>query len=58
MAYQFAYTYQITTMPDCLSANMDGSLIRSHAAKMMSNYAMNVLDKEPDTEKVCEFDDM
>jgi len=58
LAYEFAYTYQITTMPTCIDANMDGSLIRSHAAKMMSNYAMNVLDKEPDTEKVCEFDDM
>jgi hypothetical protein len=25
---------------------------------MISNYAMNVLDMEPDTTKVCEFDDM
>lgn len=45
-------------MPTCSQANMDGTLIRAHAAKMMSNYAMNVLDMEPDTDKVCEFDDM
>lgn len=45
-------------MPTCIDANMDGFLIRSHAAKMMTNYAMNVLKKEPNTSKVCTFDDM
>lgn len=45
-------------MPTCLAADMDGWLIRSHAAKMMSNYAINVLGKTPDTTKVCVFSDM
>jgi len=45
-------------MSTCEDADMDGTLIRAHAAKMISNYAMNVLDMEPDTTKVCEFDDM
>lgn len=58
LAYSFAFHYGITTMPTCLAADMDGWLIRSHAAKMMSNYAMNVLGKTPDTSKVCIFGDM
>lgn len=57
-AYTFALQYSITTMPTCLTANMDGLLIRAHAAKMISNYAMNVLKQEPNTDKVCTFNDM
>jgi hypothetical protein len=45
-------------MPSCAQADMDGTLIRAHAAKMMTNYAMNVLNKTPDTNKACIFDDM
>ena len=58
LAYSFAFQYGITTMPTCLAADMDGLLIRSHAAKMMSNYAINVLGKTPNTSKVCVFSDM
>ena len=57
-AYLFAFQYSITTMPSCAQADMDGTLIRAHAAKMMTNYAMNVLNKTPDTDKACIFDDM
>jgi hypothetical protein len=37
---------------------MDGILIRKHAAKMISNYAMHVLGRVPDVSKVCLFSDM
>lgn len=57
-AYAFAYQYEITTMPSCGEANLGGYLVRKHAAKMMSNFAMNVLEKTPDTTKVCSFTDM
>lgn len=42
-AYDFAFKYSITTAPSCEEANMDGILIRKHAAKMMVSYVMNVL---------------
>lgn len=58
LAYLFSVKYKITTMPTCIDANMDGFLIRSHAAKMMSNYAINVLGKQADNSKVCDFSDM
>lgn len=45
-------------MPSCLDANMDGSLTRAQAAKMMSNYAINILHKSPDNSKACVFSDM
>jgi hypothetical protein len=56
-AYDFAYKNKITTQI-CDETNMDTVLIRAHAAKMMSNYAMNVLDRQPDTKKKCLFDDI
>lgn len=37
---------------------MEGQLIRSHMAKMMVNYAVRVLDRQPDANKVCEFNDI
>lgn len=37
---------------------MDGLLIRSNAAKMISNFVMNVMDRKPDTTRKCEFIDM
>lgn len=43
LAYLFAFKYHITTMPSCEDANMDGFLTREQAAKIMSNYAINVL---------------
>ena len=58
LAYTFGFENGITTKEDCVEADMDGLLIRKHAAKFISNYAMNVLGKTRDTTKVCEFTDM
>ena len=57
-AYQYAYSINITTMPSIDQANMYGTLIRSHMAKMMVNYAKNVLGKTPDTSLSCNFTDI
>lgn len=58
IAYDFAHSYEITTLPSCQEANMDGTLLRKHAAKMMSNYSINVLGQNPDLSRVCKFSDM
>jgi hypothetical protein len=57
-AYDYAYGIGITTQSSIDSANMYGSLIRSHMAKMMVNYATEVLGKTPDTSKACTFTDV
>ena len=44
-------------MPTIQQANMDGKIIRAHFAKMMSEFAMRVLNKKPDTTLICAFDD-
>ena len=41
-AYLRAYSYGITTMNTIHKADMGGGLIRSHLAKMMSNFAINL----------------
>ena len=51
-AYNFAFKNGITTMPSIDRANMNGSLTRIAMAKMLSQYAINVLGKTPDTSKV------
>ena len=48
-AYKFAYKHWITTMPTILEADMFGPLDRISMAKMLSQYAINVLWKTPDT---------
>ena len=45
-------------MPSIDSANMNGSLIRAHMAKMMVNYAEWVLWLSPDTSLSCMFTDI
>ena len=57
-AYGFAWDNGITTIRDCRQADLEGKLLRSHMAKMMSEYAMNVLKKIPDSTKTCVFVDM
>lgn len=57
-AYQFAFRNGITTMPTIQETEMTWLLIRSHMAKMMVNYAINVLNRVLDTSKSCEFADM
>ena len=57
-AYQYAYTIGITTMPTIEQANIYGNLIRSHMAKMMTNYAIEVIGLTLDTWANCVFDDI
>ncbi len=58
-AYLFAYDNGITTIKNCIAAGLDGNLIRSHMAKMVSQFAIKVLKMKPDTKKTsCIFPDM
>ena len=56
-AYLFAFKNHITTQTTIEKADMNWSLIRAHLAKMMSNYAINVLGKKPNTALKCSFKD-
>lgn len=56
-AYQWAYQIGITTMPNIQIANMEGSVIRSELAKMITEFTMKILDKQPDLQRDCTFDD-
>ena len=56
-AYTFAFSKGITTMTTIKDADMEGKLIRSHMAKMVVNYAINVLGKTLNTWAVCAFSD-
>ena len=51
-AYQFARKNGITTMSNIEEADMYGPLTRVAMAKMLSQYAINVLGQAPDTSKV------
>jgi hypothetical protein len=42
-AYNYAYDQKITTASSIEKANMDGQLTRIAMAKMISNFAINVL---------------
>lgn len=58
-AYLRAYGYNITTMPTIQKANMEGKLMRKDMAKMISNFALNVLWKDISTwTTACTFTDM
>jgi len=57
-AYDYAYTLGITTQSTIDTANMYGSLTRVAMAKMMANYAIEVLGLIPDTSMTCEFPDV
>ena len=54
-AYNRAYSKWITTQPTIDNANMKGKITREEMAKMISNYAINILWKTPDTTKSCYF---
>jgi hypothetical protein len=45
-------------MPTIQQANLNGTLIRKDMAKMISNFAINVLGKDVSTGKICIFSDM
>ena len=57
-AYKFAHENGITTKDTIQSAQMNGKLTRIAMAKMLSQYAVNVLWKEPDTTQTTKFNDV
>ena len=57
-AYKFAYENWITTMDTIDKADMEGLLTRIAMAKMLSNYAINVLGKKPANIIVPNFSDI
>ena len=58
-AYDFAHTYGITTKNSVENAKMNSPLTRIQMAKMLSQYAINVLWKEPDVSKwIVRFNDV
>ena len=57
-AYDFGHYYWITTMPSAKEADMKGPLTRIAMAKMLSNYAINVLWKKPANKVVPKFPDI
>ena len=54
-AYNWAYSKWITTQSTIDKANMKGKITREEMAKMISNYAINVLWMIPDTTRSCFF---
>ena len=56
-AYNWAYKNWVTTQPTIDTANMKWKITREEMAKMISNYAVNILGKTPDTTKSCYFVD-
>ena len=57
-AYEFAKWKWITTMPTIQKADMDGKLTRIAMAKMLSQYAMNVLWQKPENIVTPKFNDV
>ena len=57
-AYTYACWVGITTMPEIDSADMMGSLLRKHLAKMISEFSVKIMWSEIDYSKDCSFDDM
>ena len=57
-AYNYAYQNSITTMTSIGQADMWWNLTRIAMAKMLSNYAINILGLLPDTSKICYFSDV
>ena len=56
--YLWAYQYGITTMSTIQQANIEGKLTRKDMAKMISSFALNVLNKEASTGDNCLFSDI
>ena len=56
-AYNRAYENKITTMSSIEKANMRWNITREEMSKMISNYAVNILWRTPDTTKSCFFVD-
>ncbi len=56
-AYTWAYGYSITTMPSIQQANIQWPLTRKDMAKMISNFAINILDQHITWGPICTFTD-
>lgn len=57
-AYDYAYGVGITTQSSIDTANLYGQLTRGAMAKMMVNYAQEVLGKTANTSVECNFNDV
>ena len=57
-AYQYSYYYGITTKDTVKNADMNWKLTRVAMAKMLSQYAINVLWKQPDKTRQNKFSDV
>ncbi|MCX6823257.1 MAG: hypothetical protein NTX91_04695 [candidate division SR1 bacterium] len=57
-SYLRAYSYRITTIPTIQGANIKGVLTRKDMAKMMSNFALNVMGKDVSHGAACTFSDL
>jgi hypothetical protein len=56
-AFSYAYDIGITTKCPITEANIGGQLQRNHFTKMITEFAIKVLDKTPDTKLSCTFAD-
>lgn len=54
----FAHKHGITTMETCMKARTMDTITRAETAKMISSFAMNVLEKTPDATAKCSFSDL
>ena len=57
-SYDWAYQNKITTQDTIDKANMKWRITRAELAKMISNYAINVLWKDVNVNNECVFDDV
>lgn len=57
-AYEFAHRAWITTIDSIEKAKMNSNLTRVAMSKMLSQYAINILWKQPDTSKIPYFPDV
>lgn len=57
-AYLFAYKIGITTQRPIERANLIGTLSRKHAAKMISQFAIKIMNKQADPNRACNFKDI
>ena len=53
LAYAYAYKNGLTTMNTMAAARMEDKITRAELAKIVSQYAITVLGKTPDTTRDC-----
>lgn len=57
-AYTYAYEKWLTTMKTVQWFRPCDKILRIELAKILANFAVNVLGKKPDDTRICVFDDM